>query len=87
MDGFCVTRGIKRHRYSYEKLEINQATNFFCLRKHKFGRFISTATVQGGNRSVIIFTFNAGWGDITYKIDNFIKEYKGPFISNIPSRP
>ncbi|WMV09109.1 hypothetical protein MTR67_002494 [Solanum verrucosum] len=30
--------------------------------------------------------FNAGWHNITFKIDNFMNEYKGAFITNIPRK-
>lgn len=45
--------------------------------------------MQGENRSVIIIlqiAFNAGWRNITFKIDNFMNEYKGAFITNIPRK-
>ncbi|KAF3640859.1 hypothetical protein FXO38_21903 [Capsicum annuum] len=62
-----------------------QYYNFFCSRKtNKFGRVISIVTVQGRNGSIIIIpelTLNAGWGDVAFNIDNFIKEQNCAFIS------
>lgn len=59
---------------------------YFCSRKsNKHGRFITIVSVQGDNRSVIIFpevAFNVGWKDIAFKIDRFIKEDTSPFITN-----
>lgn len=89
MDMLCITRSFKRHWEADEKMEAKGAavTFFFCARKNNnFGRFISSVTVQGVNRSVIIIpeiTFNAGWRDVAFKIDKFIKENTGPFITNI----
>uniref|UniRef100_M1B194 Uncharacterized protein n=1 Tax=Solanum tuberosum TaxID=4113 RepID=M1B194_SOLTU len=65
-----------------------QFADFFCSRKHnRFGRFISIVTVQGGNKSVIIlpeYALNTGWGDIALKISNFIKDTKGPSLTDKP---
>ncbi|KAF3659399.1 hypothetical protein FXO38_12660 [Capsicum annuum] len=53
----------------------------FCTRKYnEYGRFISILTINNGGKSVLVIpelAINAGWQDITFKIENFIKYPKG----------
>lgn len=64
-------KSISRWKFADRKEE------YFCSRKHnEYGRYISIIFLNAGGRSVIIIPepiLNAGWHDIAFKIENFIK--------------
>ena len=49
----------------------------FCTRKHnEHGRFISIISINNGGTSILVIpelALNAGWHDIAFKIERFIK--------------
>ncbi|KAH0678730.1 hypothetical protein KY284_019815 [Solanum tuberosum] len=55
-------------------------TLIYCsLKYNKYGRFVSVITVKGELRSIIILpkiSFNAGWSDLSKKIEIFINKAK-----------
>uniref|UniRef100_A0A0V0IJ51 Putative ovule protein n=1 Tax=Solanum chacoense TaxID=4108 RepID=A0A0V0IJ51_SOLCH len=76
-------KNIRRWRFADRKEE------FFCTRKHNdYGRYMSIIALNAGGRSVIIIpepVLNAGWYDLAFKIENFIKCHKG-LVPTILSR-
>ncbi|WMV13602.1 hypothetical protein MTR67_006987 [Solanum verrucosum] len=59
---------------------------YFCTRKHnEYGRYITIIFLNAGGRSVIIIpepVLNAGWYDLAFKIENFIKCSKTQVLAN-----
>ncbi|KAG5632608.1 hypothetical protein H5410_004325 [Solanum commersonii] len=64
-------KSIKRWKFADRKEE------YFCTRKHnEYGRYITIIFLNTGGRSIIIIpepVLNAGWYDLAFKIENFIK--------------
>lgn len=67
---------------------IDRDAEFFSTRKqNEHGRFMSILSINKGGRSVVIISeiaLNAGWCDIAFKIENFIKVPKRQEIEGPP---
>lgn len=72
----------RRWKYTDRKEE------YFCTRKHnEYGRYMSIVAINAGGRSIIIVpepVLNAGWCDLAFKMENFIKCPQRSVPTNLP---
>ncbi|KAF3624451.1 hypothetical protein FXO38_30262 [Capsicum annuum] len=73
-------KNIRRWKLADKKEE------YFCTKHNEHGRYMSIISLNAGGRSVIIISepvLNAGWCDIAFKIEDFIKSSKRQAPTNL----
>ncbi|KAG5620123.1 hypothetical protein H5410_005341 [Solanum commersonii] len=91
MDWICFTlkeashdKGKNPRKWKFTE----QGTEHFFSRKHNsYGRFMSLVSLNRGGRDVLIIpeiALNAGWKEIAFKIERFIKSSKSITLNDPP---
>ncbi|KAG5620115.1 hypothetical protein H5410_005333 [Solanum commersonii] len=86
---FDITKWNDEGSVWYERWRCTERKEeYFCARKHnEYGRYMSIVAINVGGRSVTIIpepVLNAGWYDLAFKIENFIKCPKRLIPTSLP---